>query len=272
MKKIYILYLAVIFTLIANFSTAQTEVTFYTTKGNFVVKMEDVKRPITTTNFLKLVKQKFYDGIIFHRVINNFMIQGGDPTGTGYGGSGVTIKDEFTPPVSNLQKTIAMANSGPNTGTSQFFINLVNNTYLDPKHPVFGTVISNFSVVQAIGVVPVNSNNKPLTPVVMDSVRVTLVATGVDEMIDKSLTMEIYPNPINDESIVSIYSNSHQPANVVIYNQLGGKVYSSVNNLSAGVNDISFKEVQMVAFPEGIYYIVVQTEDSISQDKFLLAR
>ncbi len=136
MKKILIFCLAIAFALTTKISYAQTEVTFYTSMGTFVAEMYDTLQPITVGNFVSLVNAKFYDGIIFHRVINNFMIQGGDPTGTGYGGPGYTIPDEFDPLASNVQKALAMANSGPNTGGSQFFINLVNNLYLDPNYPV----------------------------------------------------------------------------------------------------------------------------------------
>ena len=135
-------------------SRAQTQLTIYTNMGDIVVEMYDTITPITSGNFVKLAKQKFYDGITFHRVIDNFMIQGGDPNGDGSGGPGYSIQDEFDPRASNLQKTISMANSGPNTGGSQFFINLKDNTYLDynkppstSQHPVFGIVVSGFNIV-----------------------------------------------------------------------------------------------------------------------------
>jgi peptidylprolyl isomerase len=121
--------------------------------------------PVTAGNFEKLVRKGFYNGTIFHRVIDTFMIQGGDPTGTGRGGPGYTIKDEFTPRNRNLRGTIAMANAGPNTGGSQFFINLVDNNFLDRKHPVFGEVIRGIEVVDAIAKVPKDNNDRPKTPV-----------------------------------------------------------------------------------------------------------
>ena len=272
MKKITTICLAILFSLTVKFSSAQTQVTFYTTKGTFVASMEDVKRPITVGNFLGLVNKKFYDGIIFHRVVAGFVIQGGDPTGTGNGGSGVTIPDELSPPVSNLQKVFGMANSGPNTGTSQFYINLVDNTFLDPNYPAFGTVITNFSVVQAIGVVPVDANSRPLTPVVMDSVRITLAATGVNEIESQSRNIEIFPNPITDESTIAINSNSNHTASFSIYNQLGMEVYTCEKNISAGINYISFKEIQTGNFPKGIYYLMVSDENSTFEQKFAVIR
>lgn len=123
--------------------------------------------PITTGNFEKLAGQGFYNGVIFHRVISGFMIQGGDPTGTGMGGPGYTIKDEFTHAGGNKNDrgTISMANAGPNTGGSQFFVNLVNNNFLDGKHPAFGKVIEGMDVVDKIAAVKTNSEDRPLQEV-----------------------------------------------------------------------------------------------------------
>ena len=138
-----------------------------TNKGKITIELYLKEMPITAGNFEKLVKSGFYDGVIFHRVIDGFMIQGGDPTGTGMGGPKYNIKDEFTETDldENNKGTIAMANAGPNTGGSQFFINLANNNYLDGKHPVFGKVVKGMDVVEAIGKVETNSNDKPLQEV-----------------------------------------------------------------------------------------------------------
>lgn len=137
--------------------------------GSFTVAL-DPAMPITAGHFTSLVEKGFYNGVIFHRVIDGFMIQGGDPTGTGSGGSGpngssIPIKDEFTANNRNNRGTIAMANAGPNTGDSQFFINLVNNNYLDTKHPVFGKVVEGMDVVDAIGKTKTGAGNRPVTPV-----------------------------------------------------------------------------------------------------------
>jgi peptidylprolyl isomerase len=121
--------------------------------------------PVTAGNFESLVKKGYYDGVIFHRVINGFMIQGGDPTGTGRGGPGYVIKDEFTKNNRNDRGTIAMANAGPNTGGSQFFINLVDNNFLDSKHPVFGTVVEGMDVVDAIAKVKTGAGDRPVQDV-----------------------------------------------------------------------------------------------------------
>jgi len=135
-----------------------------TNMGNITIELYN-DMPITAGNFEKLVRQGFYDGVIFHRVIDSFMIQGGDPTGTGTGGPGYKIKDEFTDHNKNDKRTISMANAGPNTGGSQFFINLVNNNYLDLKHPVFGKVVDGMDVVDKIGKVKTDANNRPLQEV-----------------------------------------------------------------------------------------------------------
>jgi peptidylprolyl isomerase len=125
--------------------------------------------PVTAGNFETLVKKGYYNGVIFHRVISGFMLQGGDPTGTGMGGPGYAIKDEFTPGNRNNRGTISMANAGPNTGGSQFFINLVDNNFLDGKHPVFGKVIGGMDVVDKIGKTKTGHGDRPLKDVVIVS-------------------------------------------------------------------------------------------------------
>lgn len=135
-----------------------------TNLGDVVIELRE-DMPITTGNFEKLVREGFYDGVIFHRVINGFMIQGGDPTGTGMGDPGYKIKDEFVGENRNDRGTISMANAGPNTGGSQFFINLVDNNFLDSKHPVFGKVVEGMDVIDKIANVEVGPQDKPLDEV-----------------------------------------------------------------------------------------------------------
>ncbi len=138
-----------------------------TNMGDVTIQLYD-DMPITIGNFKNLVQQGVYDGTIFHRVIDGFMIQGGDPTGTGYGDPSIpTIPDEFTDHNRNDRGTIAMANAGPNTGSSQFFINLVDNNYLDSLHPVFGKVIEGMDVVDNIGKVETDENDRPLQDVII---------------------------------------------------------------------------------------------------------
>ena len=153
-------------------NTTEKKVILETSKGNIVIKLY-ADMPITTGNFEKLVSQGFYNGVIFHRVIDGFMIQGGDPTGTGRGGPGYTIKDEFTHAGGNRDDkgTISMANAGPNSGGSQFFINLVNNNFLDSKHPAFGQVVEGMDVVEAIAKVRTDTNDKPKEDVTIITAR-----------------------------------------------------------------------------------------------------
>jgi len=149
-----------------NSSNNSTSVVLETPKGDIVIELYD-SMPITSGNFLKLVDKGFYDNVIFHRVIDGFMIQGGDPTGTGTGGPGYVIQDEFSKESSNLRGTISMANAGPNTGGSQFFINLVDNNFLDDKHPVFGKIIEGMGVVDEISKVQTNANDRPLEDIII---------------------------------------------------------------------------------------------------------
>jgi len=148
-----------------------SKVLLVTSMGDITIQLYD-DMPITTDNFKSLVEKGFYNGVIFHRVINGFMIQGGDPEGTGMGGPGYNIKDEFTDHNRNERGTISMANAGPNTGGSQFFINLVNNNFLDSKHPVFGKVIEGLDVVDAMGKVKTGANDKPVKDVKIESAKV----------------------------------------------------------------------------------------------------
>lgn len=140
---------------------AQKLVKLETNMGTITIALAP-DMPVTAGNFELLVKKGYYDGVIFHRVINGFMIQGGDPTGTGRGGPGYVIKDEFTNENRNDRGTISMANAGPNTGGSQFFINLVNNNFLDGKHPVFGKVVDGMDVIDKIAKVKTDSNDRPI--------------------------------------------------------------------------------------------------------------
>ena len=149
-----------------------TKAVLQTNKGKITVELFEKEMPVTAGNFRKLVEKGFYNGVIFHRIIPDFMIQGGDPTGTGMGGPGYSIKDEFTKNNRNDRGTLSMANAGPNTGGSQFFINLVNNNYLDRKHPVFGKVVSGIEVVDAIAKVKTNSQDRPLEDVVIEKAEI----------------------------------------------------------------------------------------------------
>ena len=155
----------VMFSMVGKNGSSTDRVLIRTNMGDIMIELYD-DMPITARNFKELVQQGVYDGAFFHRVIGGFMIQGGDPTGTGYGDPSIpTILDEFTDHNRNSRGTIAMANAGPNTGSSQFFINLVDNNYLDSKHPVFGKVIEGMDVVDSIGKVETDESDRPLQEV-----------------------------------------------------------------------------------------------------------
>lgn len=146
---------------------------FNTSKGNFKIELFSDKAPLTTDNFIKLVNDGFYDGLTFHRIIAGFMIQGGCPEGTGRGGPGYTIKDEFHPDLKhNSPGILSMANAGPSTGGSQFFITLAPTPWLDGHHAVFGKVIEGMDIVNTISKVQTGRNDKPLEDVVINNVTV----------------------------------------------------------------------------------------------------
>ena len=152
---------------------ARVKALLETNMGNIEIELFEKEMPVTAGNFRKLVEKGFYNGVIFHRVIKDFMIQGGDPTGTGMGGPGYSIKDEFSKNNRNDRGTISMANAGPNTGGSQFFINLVNNNYLDRKHPVFGKIVKGMDVVDKIGSSKTDAGDRPVNKVVINKATIT---------------------------------------------------------------------------------------------------
>lgn len=168
---IIIIVITVVYVFATNTPASTTpggKVLLKTSMGDITIQLRD-DRPITTTNFKNLVQQGVYDGTIFHRVIYDFIVQGGDPTGTGYGDPSIpNIQDELDGNNQNNYGTVAMANTGqPNTGSSQFFINLKNNNELDDKHSVFGTVVSDMNVVAEIANVATDSNYKPVIDVTL---------------------------------------------------------------------------------------------------------
>lgn len=154
-----------------------TKATLHTTKGDIVIEFA-AGTPNTVANFIKLASAGFYDGTKFHRVIKGFMIQGGDPLSKddsmmsrwGTGGPGYQFADEIGPGNSDVTGTIAMANAGPDTNGSQFFINTADNTFLNTKHTVFGRVVAGMDAVRAIESTPTGQNDRPVEPMVITSI------------------------------------------------------------------------------------------------------
>ncbi len=177
MKKLCLLALILTFPLLigadAPMSNGNVLVKIETTLGEIEAELYSSEVPKTVENFVTLADKGFYDGIIFHRVIPDFMIQTGDPTGTGTGGPGYKFNDEISPKLKHdTPGVLSMANSGPNTNGSQFFITDKATPWLDKRHSVFGRVTKGLEVVKKIANTPRDSGDKPLTPVVMKKVTI----------------------------------------------------------------------------------------------------
>ena len=157
----------------ARAGSGRPKATLETSKGVIVIELYNDLAPKTVENFVTLAKKGFYDGIIFHRVIPGFMIQTGDPTGTGMGGPGYKFSDEFGPGLTHDGAgTVSMANAGPNTNGSQFFITLAATHWLDGKHAIFGKVVEGQDVVDQIAAVPRGAQDRPVENVVMKKVTI----------------------------------------------------------------------------------------------------
>jgi cyclophilin family peptidyl-prolyl cis-trans isomerase len=158
---------------------ANPTVTFRTNAGTFKAELFQGRAPTTAGNFISLVEKGFYDGLVFHRVIDGFMIQGGCPEGSGRGGPGYQIKDEFHPELRHdAEGILSMANAGPNTGGSQFFVTLAPTAWLDDRHAVYGRVVEGMEVVREIGKRPTARGDRPVEDVVMEQVTVEGGASG----------------------------------------------------------------------------------------------
>ena len=176
-KKLAILLFAIGVVILAGITETEAAkrqvATFDTSMGTFKIELFNDLAPKTVKNFTTLVGKKFYDGLIFHRVIDQFMIQGGDPNGNGTGGPGYEIPDEFGKGLKHDKPgMLSMANAGPNTGGSQFFITLVPTPWLDGHHAIFGHVVSGMEVVEKIGKTPTDSQDRPLKKVVIEKITI----------------------------------------------------------------------------------------------------
>jgi peptidyl-prolyl cis-trans isomerase A (cyclophilin A) len=153
---------------------ASTTATIETSKGTIELELFPDDAPGTVANFEKLASEGFYDGLIFHRVIADFMIQGGDPTGTGTGGPGYTFEDECPPdgPTFNQAGRLAMANAGPGTNGCQFFVTLAETPWLNGRHTIFGQVTGGYDVVEAIGTTATGAQDRPVDDVVIERIEI----------------------------------------------------------------------------------------------------
>ncbi len=148
--------------------------TMETSMGTLTIALDAATAPLTVNNFVVLARYRYYDGVIFHRIINGFMCQGGDPTGTGRGGPGYRFADELPKPGRYEIGSLAMANAGPNTNGSQFFlVSGPNGVGLPPQYSLFGKVVQGLDVVDAMQGVETDRNDRPLTDVTINSVTIT---------------------------------------------------------------------------------------------------
>lgn len=238
---------------------------FQTSKGNMIVKFEDKKAPVTVANFVGLAEGKienkakakgvpFYDGTIFHRVIKDFMIQGGDPKGTGMGDPGYKFDDEKN----DLQHTgkgiLSMANSGPNTNGSQFFITEIATPWLDGKHTVFGSVVKGIDVIDTIANVEKGAQDKPRTDVVLEKVS---VFTKGDE----------YKN-YDAAKLFSEGKGKIKENNKAILAQIEADKKKKAEEFAANqqklVDDL---KAEMQVTPSGLYYKITKTTDGVSPNR-----
>ncbi len=182
--------------------------TIKTNNGTMKLKLFTEKTPKTTWNFIALSKKWYYDSLIFHRVIPNFMIQWGDPEWTGTWGEsiyGAKFEDEFHPELKNIRGTISMANAGPNTNGSQFFINVKDNNFLDNKHSVFGQVVEGMDIADKISKVKTGANDKPETDIQMISTVIQEYKGG--KLVDYDFDLEGMMKKIEEEKAARLEAN-----------------------------------------------------------------
>ena len=249
--KIKILIVSLLITCTVVFS--QTVVQWYTSMGNFKAQLREDLVPITANNFIDLTNAKFYDNLIFHRVIQDFVIQDGDPNGDGTGGPGYAIPDEFHYDLDhNSPGALSMANAGPNTGGSQYFITVASLPYLNDHYSVFGKIIEGMDIVYNISYVP-TTDDKPIIPVVIDSIRVidpypsegVYVRNSIDDKIllyDEGLDVDIsniFADVDSNTVTATIESNSNPSVSTVTLN--GSILSITAGNISQGESTVIIK-------------------------------
>ena len=253
---------------------AQTEIDFYTNMGDFRVEVREDLMPITAGNFIDLVEAGFYDGVIFHRVVSGFVIQGGDPTGTGFGGPGYTIMDEYHPDMNHDSTgVIAMAKTpAPNSAGSQFYFTIGAQSFLDGDYAAFGSCIQNVQVIEDISLVAVDGSDRPLVDVVMDSLRIVQVTTTGIKDIENIIKTEVFPNPFT--GVVHINYEVKTPGKITlnIYDLQGRLVQTLLDGMSSvGIHYIEWdgKNLNQTNVSPGTYYLSLVTPRGVGVQKLI---
>ncbi len=264
-------YIQLIFVLCLSYlGSAQTQIDFYTSMGDFRVELREDLMPITAQNFIDLTEAEFYDGIIFHRVIAGFVVQGGDPLGTGFGGPGYTIMDEYHPDMNHDSTgVIAMAKtSAPNSAGSQFYFSLDALPSLDQNYAVFGACIENIEVIEAMGQVATGANDRPIVDIVMDSVRVVSGTTSSVKNEAPLVTIETFPNPFTESINISYQVKTAGPVDIQLLD-IHGQIVEQLDNAykSQGIHSIQFKTDSRL--PLGSYLLSVKTADGKGVKKLI---
>jgi len=265
------LFLCLFFPLFA--SQAQTQADFYTSLGNFRVELREDLMPITANNFITLARKGYYDATIFHRVVADFVIQGGDPSATGSGGPGYTIMDEYHVDMTHDSAgVIAMAKTNaPNSAGSQFYFTLTPQPNLDGRYSVFGSCIQGLQVILDIGKVPVNGNDRPLTAVILDSVRV-INTTSIDQEDLASISLEISPNPFTKKSVIRYEVQQPSELTITIFDMQGNQVKLLQKGLyMPGVHEVPWDgvDVQGNTVSAGIYRVLVSGAQGVARRKLV---
>ncbi len=264
-------YINIAFLLFCGFQIqAQTQVDFYTTMGDFRVELREDLMPITAQNFIDLTEAEFYDGVIFHRVISGFVVQGGDPLGTGFGGPGYTIMDEYHPAMNHDSTgVIAMAKtSQPNSAGSQFYFSLDALPSLDETYAVFGSCIQNIEVIEAMGNVATGANDRPIVDIVMDSVRVVSGITSAVKKETQVVTIETFPNPFTESINLSYIVKTAGPVDILLLD-IHGQIVEQLDSgyKSQGIHSMQFKTSSKL--PLGSYILSIKTADGKGVKKLI---
>lgn len=269
------------------FIKAQTQVDFYTNYGNFRVMILEDLVPITGGNFLNLVDSGFYDGLIFHRVIDEFMIQGGDPTGTGSGGSDSSIVLEIHDSLRfDSAGVIGMARtSDPNSATSQFFVTLEETDWLNENYAIFGYVTNGMNVVDTIGMTETNSSDRPLDSIVMckviratgdfSTIKSSHCAPYFEASIEGSAALNknnvrLFPNPFKDQMNISFEIHTTTDVRLEIYDLLGRMIVSIEEDVVSN-GQYTIRNSQLSELNTGTYYYRIHFNDKTQSGTLIKA-